>query len=92
MPPLAGWRPDVPPVDLDPRMGNVIGCIGWQADHELGIVALLAEQLEENKRARQTAGTIGPKMQGPVYRVAQQSDGIAYVLRPRMTELACEVR
>jgi hypothetical protein len=47
----AGRRAAVSPVELDPGVRDSVPPVIREPDHELGLVALLAEELEEHLRA-----------------------------------------
>ena len=70
MTPSTRGRPDIPAIKLDPRMRSLVGGVGRQSDHELGLVSLLAQKPVEDQRRDGTSGVKRTDVQGSVDGVA----------------------
>jgi hypothetical protein len=71
---LAGRRADVTAVQLDPRVRTLIERTLRQSDHQLGLVSLLAQQLEKDQRRDQASWLMPPDSEAA-------RDGMAQKLR-----------
>lgn len=67
MPAAAGWRPDVPGVDLDPGVCVLVAWFLRKANDELGVVALFSKESEQHQRGKETARPPGSNVKDPVY-------------------------
>jgi hypothetical protein len=61
-----------------------------QADHELGLVALLAKELVQDERADETARLVTTHAKRTPDSVAQQFRRVAWRARARLCQVACK--
>ncbi len=65
----------------------MVTCLRGQADHQLGQVALLAQQSVEYERTREATRLVRPELQAPVHRQAEQRRRVPVGTDRRATEL-----
>lgn len=68
----AGRRADITAGELDPRVRGMVSGRGRQADDQLGVVALLAEELIEDERGCETPRAKAADSQAAIDGAAQK--------------------
>jgi hypothetical protein len=92
MPPSPGRRSDVAAVELNPRMRGLIHGVRRQADDEFGLIALFAEELEQDERADKTARLMIANPERAPNGVAQQFGGMARDVGASLRQVVCKMR
>ena len=90
--PAARWRADVASSEFHPRVRVGRARVRRQADHELNLVALLAEEPVEDERPDEAARPVGADVQGPVHGPAEQGRRLDALARRCPAKVSRELR
>jgi hypothetical protein len=80
-----GRGADLPPTELDPRVGVMVPGLGRQPDHEHRSVALPPEQVHQHERVQQAGGPAAADAEHKVHRPAECLGVVAHSATPAIT-------